>query len=63
MAQRDQLALDDDASPLGLRTRAGGYLLKAPLGGGEYLGFRYQAAYELEQKAVAATKGDAEPPY
>jgi len=56
------LALDDDVSLLGLRTRAGGHLIKAPLPGGEVLGFRYLPGYKLEQRPLAAP-GEVAPPY
>jgi len=56
------LPLDGDVSPIGLRTCAGGYLLKAPLPDGEVLGFRYLPAYTFEQRALAAP-GEALPPY
>jgi hypothetical protein len=56
------LALDDDVSPIGLRARAGGHLLKAPLPGGEVLGFRYLPGYTFEQRPLAAP-GEVAPPY
>jgi hypothetical protein len=56
------LALDDDVSPIGLRARDGGYLIKAPLLDGGVLGFRYLPGFTLEQRALEAP-GDAEPPY
>ncbi len=56
------LARGGDVSPVGLRERAEGYLLKAPLPGGEVLGFRYRPGYRYEQRALAAP-GAAAPPY
>ena len=56
------LALDDDVSPIGLRAREGGYLIKAPLPEGGVLGFRYLPRFALEQRALEAP-GDVEPPY
>jgi hypothetical protein len=56
------LALDDAGTPIGLRARPGGHLIKAPLSGGEVLGFRYLPAYTLEQRAIPVP-AEALPPY
>lgn len=56
------LALDDGGSAIGLRTRSGGHLIKAPLPDGELLGFRYLPGHALEQRALVAP-GEAAPPY
>ncbi len=56
------LGLDDGASPVGLRARDGGQLIKAPLAGGEVLGFRYLPGRTIEQRALAGV-GEVATPY
>ncbi len=48
-----RLAHGDPDSPLGLRTRDGGWLVKARLTTGDYVLFRYLPGYKVEQIAVS----------
>ena len=59
------LGSEGSSSVVGDETRclyAGGHLLKAPLPGGEVIGFRYLPGYAFEQCAIT-DPGEVAPPY